>query len=141
MAWLGIPILLQSDYEHWQARASSATRRETGSASPVSHQPACLVYKCMRDSLKFSVIHHGFLQEDASAILEKRRNASFHIPPASLFTFLPSKAYFVYKLSSSRVSSFIYSLFGVNKLFWLRGWRNIHEKVYSPYGLSFRVNN
>jgi hypothetical protein len=46
----------------------------------------------MQDALKLPVIRQGFLQEDASAILGKRRNASFHILPASLFTFLPSKA-------------------------------------------------
>lgn len=46
----------------------------------------------MRDSVKFSVIRKGFLQEDASAILEKRRNVSFHVTPASLFTFLPPEA-------------------------------------------------
>ena len=46
----------------------------------------------MRDSLKFSVIRQDFLQEDASATLEKRRNVSFHVTPASLFTFLPPEA-------------------------------------------------
>jgi len=43
----------------------------------------------MRDSLQFPVIRQGFLQEDASAILEKRRNASFHILPASLHSSHP----------------------------------------------------